>query len=51
MQKTFQNRRTSGAKAIAIDEKVILERYRLYLWISLLFASAIALSLFIILGR
>ncbi len=51
MQKEDQNRRSNGAKAIALDEKVMAARYRLYMFLSIVLSAAFALGLHIIFGR
>ncbi|GCE24711.1 hypothetical protein KDA_01950 [Dictyobacter alpinus] len=51
MQGPNQIRRSSGAKAIAIDERAKYVRYRLYMLITLLTGSGFALGLHLILGR
>jgi hypothetical protein len=51
MQKPSQTQRTSGAKAVAIDDRALRMRYRLYLLLSLLLSGAFALSLHILFGR
>jgi hypothetical protein len=50
MQKQVPNRQTSGAKAIAIDQKAIMARYRLYMLISIILSAAFALGLHFIFG-
>lgn len=44
-------RRTSGAKAIAIDARKLAARYRLYQLIALLSAAALTLGLHVIFGH
>lgn len=44
-------RSTSGAKAIALDTRIALARYRLYLLLSLLFSAAVALGLRVFFGH
>jgi hypothetical protein len=51
MQRLNQDRSSSGAKAIAIDEKARYARYRLYMLISLLSSAGLALTLHFILGH
>ena len=51
MQKQSSVRRSSGAKAVALHEHVMLARYRLILWISLLLSAAFALELHLVFGR
>jgi hypothetical protein len=51
MQKTRETRSTSGAKAIALDERAKMARYRLYLLISLLSSAGLAMLIHILLGR
>ncbi|HTI15616.1 MAG TPA: hypothetical protein VL461_13795 [Dictyobacter sp.] len=51
MQERQQPRSASGAKAIALDQKVLVARYRLYLFVSILLTAAFALGLHIIFGR
>lgn len=51
MQRPDPNRRSSGSKAIAIDERVKYARYRLYMLITLLISSGFALGLHLIFGR
>ena len=46
-----QKRSISGAKAIALDEKVIFARYRLSILLSVLGSAAFALLLQIIFSR
>jgi hypothetical protein len=46
-----QNRRSSGAKAIALDKRITLARYRLYLLLSLILSAAFAFGLHILFGR
>jgi hypothetical protein len=46
-----QNRSTSGAKAIALDERKIFARYRLYILLSALGSAAFALVLHLILSH
>jgi hypothetical protein len=48
-QKTI--RRSSGAKAVALDQRVIMARYRLFLFLSLILSAAFALGLHVIFGR
>jgi hypothetical protein len=51
MQKnTTVERPSSGARAIALDPKVMLAHYRLSLLISLILSAAFALGLHIIFG-
>jgi hypothetical protein len=52
MQRKQPNRQpTSGAKAIAIDMRARMARYRLYLWLSLFGSAALALGLRIFFGN
>ena len=51
MQKQYPVQRSSGAKAIAIDTRIARARYRLWLFLSLLFSSALAMGLHIVFGR
>jgi hypothetical protein len=51
MQKVDQDRRSSGAKAIALDQKVIVARYRFYMFLSIVLSAAFALGLHLIFGR
>jgi len=51
MQKPDQNRRSSGAKAVVLDEKVMMARYRLYIFFSIVLSAAFALGLHGIFGR
>lgn len=51
MQRPNQNRRSSGAKSVAIDERVRYLRYRLYMLITLLSGAGFALGLHLIFGR
>jgi hypothetical protein len=51
MQKQYPVRRSSGAKAVAIDTRIARARYRLWLFLSLLFSTALAMGLHIIFGR
>ncbi len=44
-------RSSSGAKAIALDERIQLARYRLYLIVSAILSAVLALGLHLILGR
>jgi hypothetical protein len=44
-------RSTSGAKAVAIDVRKMIARYRLFLFLSLLFCTALALGLHIFFGH
>ena len=44
-----QKRSTSGAKAIALDERMLFARYRLYILLSALGSAAFALVLHLIL--
>ncbi len=51
MQKIDQNRRSSGAKAIALDQRAMVARYRLYVFLSIVLSAAFALGLHIVFGR
>ncbi|HEY7417420.1 MAG TPA: hypothetical protein VH593_19710 [Ktedonobacteraceae bacterium] len=52
MQKQQPIRRsTSGAKAIALDVRKSIARYRLFLFISLLFSAVLALGLRLFFGH
>ncbi len=51
MQRFNQDRRSSGAKAIAIDEKARYARYRFYMLLSLLSSAGLALALHFIFGH
>jgi hypothetical protein len=51
MQKPDQNRRSSGAKAVVLDEKVIAARYRFYIFLSIVLSAAFSLGLHVIFGR
>jgi len=51
MQQKPVSRRSSGSKAIALDPRVILASYRLYLILSLVLTAAFALGLRIIFGH
>jgi hypothetical protein len=51
MQKQSSVRRSSGAKAIALNERMMLARYRLLLLLSLLLSAAFSLELHLIFGR
>lgn len=51
MQKIDQNRRSSGAKAIALDQRAMVARYRLYMLLSIVLSAAFALGLHIVFGR
>ena len=51
MQKQYPVQRSSGAKAIAIDPSIARARYQLWLFLSLLFSTALAMGLHIIFGR
>ena len=47
-----QPRRTvSGAKAIALDQRVTLARYRLFQFLALLFTAALSLGFHLLFGR
>jgi hypothetical protein len=46
-----QKRSISGAKAIALDEKMIFAQYRLYILLSALGSAAFALVLHVIFSR
>ncbi len=45
MQEQSRNRRSSGAKTIAIDPRVLLVRYRLLQLMALLLSAALAVGL------
>ena len=51
MQKQYPVQRSSGAKAIAIDTRVAHARYQLWLFLSLLFSTVLAMGLHIIFAR
>jgi hypothetical protein len=51
MQKHYPVQRSSGAKAIAIDTRIARARYRLWLFLSLLFSTALAMGLHVVFGR
>jgi hypothetical protein len=51
MQQQPQTRRTSGAKAIALDSRVILTRYRLLQLLGFLLAGGLAIVLHLIFGH
>ena len=51
MQKQNSVQRSSGSKAIAIDTRLAAARYRLFLFLSLLFSAAFSLGLHIIFGH
>jgi hypothetical protein len=51
MQKQYPVQRSSGAKAVAIDTRIARARYRLWLFLSLLFSAAFAMGLHIVFGR
>ncbi len=51
MQNTRETRSTSGAKAIALDERAKMARYRLYLLLSLLSSAGLSIGIHLILGR
>jgi hypothetical protein len=51
MQKQYPVQRSSGAKAIAIDTRIARARYRLWLFLSLLFSTALAMGMHIVFGR
>jgi len=44
-------RTTSGAKAIALDPRVTLARYRLFQLVALLLTAGVSLGLHLLLGR
>lgn len=46
-----RQRRSAGSKAIAIDGRLALARYRLYLLLSMILSAACGLGLHFILGR
>ncbi|GCE12649.1 hypothetical protein [Tengunoibacter tsumagoiensis] len=45
MQQQQRSRQTSGAKAVALDPRMSLARYRLYMLLSLILSVAFALGL------
>jgi hypothetical protein len=51
MQKEQIIRRSSGAKAIAIDKRAMVARYALLEFLALLLSAAFALGLHVIFGR
>lgn len=51
MQGQQQVRRSSGAKAVALDTRAMLVRYRLLQVLALLLSVAFALGLHLIFGR
>lgn len=51
MQKEQIIRRSSGAKAIAIDKRAMLARYALLQFLALLLSAAFALGLHVIFGH
>jgi len=51
MQEQSRNRRSSGAKAIALDTRVLMARYRLLQLMALLLSAALAVGLHFIFAR
>lgn len=51
MQAKNTSRQSSGSKAIALDERARIARYRLYLFLSLILSAAFALGLHVIFGH
>ncbi|HTK11634.1 MAG TPA: hypothetical protein VL485_30965 [Ktedonobacteraceae bacterium] len=51
MQEQSKDRRTHGAKAIAIDNRVLIMRYRLFQLTAAIVAAALALGLHLIFAR
>lgn len=51
MQRQQLTRRSSGSRAIALDERVKLARYRLLQFLALILSAAFALGLHFIFGR
>ncbi len=51
MEKQRVNRPSSGSKAIALDAKTALIRYRLFQLLALILSAAFALGLHFIFGR
>lgn len=46
-----QARQSSGSRAIAIDERATLARYRFFQLLALLLSAAFALGLHVVIGR
>ncbi len=51
MQEQSKIRQSRGAKAIALDRRMIIARYRLFLLLSLILSATFALCLHLIFGR
>lgn len=51
MEKQQVNRPSGGNKAIALDARTILARYRLFQLLALILSAAFALGLHLIFGR
>ncbi|HZO72759.1 MAG TPA: hypothetical protein VFB60_11195 [Ktedonobacteraceae bacterium] len=51
MEKQQVNRPSSGNKAIALDARTMLVRYRLFQLLALILSAAFALGLHLIFGR
>jgi hypothetical protein len=51
MQEQPRNRRTSGAKAVAIDPRALIVRYRLLQLFALILSAVLALGLHFIFAR
>lgn len=51
MQRQQNARPTHGSKAVAIDNRAIIARYRFYQLVALLLSAGFALGLHVILGR